>query len=121
MTMSLANEVWLLANLPCPLLTPKNRCMAYDARPFNCRATLSVGDPAYCHPHRLVSGSGIVPRVEVLAAFHDVETKLLKRHGLFHLTMPISSAVLLAEKVVSGSIDLEGADRAFVAEYKEGV
>ncbi len=119
LTENLAFDVWLLSNIPCPLLDDKNRCRAYDARPFNCRAILASGDPFYCHPHRVAEGSGIVSRVAALESFHAEETALLKKHGLFHLLMVIPRAILMAERIISGELDLENVDRQFLKELRQ--
>lgn len=119
-TGNLAMGIWLMSNIACPLLDGKNRCIGYEARPFNCRSTFSVGDPHYCHPHRIGEGTGIVSRVGALTEFHEKEEAILKRHGLWHLLMPISQALLLAEKILAGDVDLESADHEFLIEYKGG-
>jgi len=119
LTSDVAMEVWLLANIPCPLLGQDNLCAAYEARPFNCRTTLSVGDPYYCHPHRIADGSAIVSRVSVLQQFHEEEQKLLKRYGLKHFLMPISKALLVGERIITGNLDLENVDRVLLEEYAE--
>jgi Fe-S-cluster containining protein len=119
-TVGLAIPVWVMLNAPCPLLTSEKMCSAYDARPANCRLTFSTGDPDYCHPHALRDGlTEIVNRVPELKVFHEKEKALLRRHGLMHLTMPISQALLVADEILSGSLDLEDADHEFAKRYDE--
>jgi Fe-S-cluster containining protein len=64
-------DVWALSNIPCPLLGEDSLCLAYEARPFVCRITYSIGDPAECHPH--IRGAGMLPRRGLLEAFSAEE------------------------------------------------
>jgi Fe-S-cluster containining protein len=104
-TFDLSAEIWLLLDMPCPLLD-KNKCLAYDARPFSCRTTFTRGDPYNCVPRRIVS-SKFVPKDEVTFKFRAVEARLLAKHGLSLIGMPISKAILIGEKVMIGEADLE--------------
>ncbi len=104
-TFDLTAEVWFMLDLPCPLLD-KGKCSAYAARPFTCRTLYARTDPKFCHPHRVV-GAKYVPRDGLTAQFREAETKILARHRLSLLGMPLSRAILLGEKIVSGEIDLE--------------
>jgi len=92
--------------------------MAYEVRPFVCRATIATGDPTYCDAQRL-SETTIVPRKEIVHEYHTREKTILRKHGLFHLTMPVGRAILLAERVVTGTLLLENTDRAYVSENLE--
>jgi Fe-S-cluster containining protein len=116
-TLGLSFEVWLLSKIACPLLDDNRRCMVYEARPFMCRTVVATGDPRYCDSQRLGNETTILPRKGVMQEFHAREKLLLRRHGLSHLTMPIGQAVLMAEKVCSGSVTLEGIDRAYYLEH----
>lgn len=116
LTSGLRFEVWLLSKIPCPVLDKNNRCMGYDERPFMCRATLATGDPYYCDPQRISPETTIAPRGDFPLQFVERESALLKKHGLSHLLMPVSRALLLAERVCNGSLTLESADRTYVAE-----
>lgn len=118
-TFGLAYEIWLLSDLPCPLLNEQQRCSVYSARPFTCRVTYSTGDPYLCHPHRLSSNVSIVPRVKVLAEFHSIEERLFSLNGARHILMPISKALLLAEKLVSGEYSFDRLDHRMAAELEE--
>jgi Fe-S-cluster containining protein len=118
MTSGLSFQVWLLSKIPCPLLKD-NRCMAYESRPLTCRITFATGDAFYCDPQRLGPETTILPRVDELREFHNKEAALLRKHGLYHLTMPIGRALLLVERVCNGSIMLENVDRKYVAEYMD--
>ena len=120
LTSNLAMGIWLMSSIACPLLDEKDRCIGYEARPFNCRVTFATGDPHYCHPHRIGELTTIVPRVAALEEFHKEEAALLRRHGLWHLLVPVSKALLIGEKILSGDVDLEGADREILAEFKGG-
>lgn len=112
-------EVWLMALIPCPLLNEENRCSVYEARPLICRAYYAVSDPYYCHPHRLGDDTKIVPRDEVVDAFHAEQEKVLRRNKLQLLTMPIGHALLLAERVCTGDIDLDTIDAMMLKKYVE--
>jgi Fe-S-cluster containining protein len=104
-TWDLAAEIWLLLDMPCPLLD-KGKCLAYEARPFTCRTTYSFGDPYNCVPKRLTSGR-FADKSDITARFRKVETEIFAKHKLSLLGMPISKAILLGEKVLTGDADLE--------------
>jgi Fe-S-cluster containining protein len=104
-TFDLSANVWLLLDLPCPVLD-KGKCLAYEARPFTCRTLYARSDPKLCHPHRATEGS-FVDRKDATARFRAAERKILGRHQLSLLGMPISKAILLGEKIVNGEGDLE--------------
>ena len=114
-TWDLSPVVWHLSNIPCPLLE-KNRCIAYDARPFACRVTFATGDPEQCHPHRINDYATILPKREALEAFYGTQTHLLKRHGLSTFVLSLSKAILLGEKVATGEIDIEDFARVLAKE-----
>jgi Fe-S-cluster containining protein len=109
-------EVWLFALIPCPLLQD-NRCSAYEARPFICRAYYATSDPYYCHPHRLGPDTKIIPRQSVVERYHEEQAKILREHKLQFLTMPIGTAVLLGEKLCKGLIELDEVDQFLMKEY----
>lgn len=117
LTSGLSFQVWLLAKIPCPLLDGKNRCMAYEDRPFNCRVTLATGDPFYCDPQRIGTQTSIKPHKEVSTEFIARETAILRKHGLLHLTMPVGRAILMAERVCSGTLTLELVDRTYFTDH----
>lgn len=104
-TFDLAATVWLTLNLPCPLLE-KDRCIGHAARPFACRSLYAMSPPEKCHPYRMIDAR-FVPRNEALDAFRAAEAKILARHKLALLGLPVSKALLLAEKIVHGDADLE--------------
>lgn len=110
-------EVWLLSLMPCPLLNEKNECSAYKARPLNCRTYYATSDPHYCHPHRLGEQTRIIKRDEPVKDFHDGQEALLRKHRLQFLTMPIGTAVLLAERICNDELRLDEIDRILFEEY----
>jgi len=112
-------EMWLLSMIPCPLLNEKKRCMAYLARPLICRAYYAISDPYYCHPHRLGDSTQIIPRDDIADPFHLEQEKILRKHNLQMMTMPIGSALLLAERVCLGEVDLDTIDSILLKEYGE--
>ena len=105
-TWNLAPEVWLLSTIGCPLLQD-GMCVAYEARPLSCRICYSTGDPYLCHPLRLTEGSGIVNRAAAMEEHMEAEQRLLRRFKLRNIPLPISSAVLLGERIDKGDIRLE--------------
>jgi Fe-S-cluster containining protein len=121
MTSGLSFQVWLLSKIACPLLDENKRCMIYEERPFHCRVTVATGDPYFCDPQRLGQETTILPREDAVREFHARETAMLLKHGLLHLVMPVGRAVLLAERVCSGSITLENVDRTYIREYLDEV
>ncbi len=116
LTSGLSFRVWLLSSIPCPLLE-RDRCLTYEYRPFVCRVTISTGDAYFCDPQRLGDDTKIVPRHDTVAEFHGREAEILRKHGLLHLTMPIGRAILMAERVCSGTLTLENVDRTYVADH----
>lgn len=103
----LSLEVWLLSAQPCPLLTKEGACSVYPVRPFSCRVTYSIGDPHYCHPHRLGDSTGILPKNGLFEALEREESELLRQHHLQHFRIPLAKAILLGERVAKGELDLE--------------
>lgn len=115
-TWGLAQEMWFLSAIPCPFLDT-DKCAIYEGRPFVCRMTWSVSDPADCHPHHFGPRTGIVPRAEEVEDFHRLEARKLREHGLVAVQLPISKAVLVAEEIVSGKLALEAVGPALAKEY----
>jgi Fe-S-cluster containining protein len=112
-------EVWLLSLIPCPLLDEKKRCLAYDARPLICRAYYSISDPYLCHPHHLGSDTQIIPRDTIVDPFHKQQEEILRKHKLQLMTVPVGTALLMAEKIESGEADLDTFDSTVLQEYGE--
>lgn len=110
-------EVWLMALIPCPLLSEQKKCSAYAARPLICRSYYAVSDPHYCHPHRLGPNTRIVDRAPVIDPFHLEQERILRRHHIQFLTMPIGAAVLMGSRVCNEEIDLGEIDRLLLEEY----
>lgn len=118
----LTPEVWLKALIPCPLLTPENKCLAYSVRPLICQAYYAVSDPHYCHPHRIAKGvTTLVPRSEVTDPFHREQEALLRKHKLQLITLPIGAALLMAEKICTEEVPLEAIDGVILKEYGDKV
>lgn len=116
-TWDLASEVWLLGMYPCPFLKD-DQCSVYEARPLLCRTTFSRGDPYYCHPHRLgaIEGS-ILSRVPEVDQVRENERKVLKRHRLKPVLLPVAAAVLLGERIVKDEVDLADTNMVLLQEY----
>ena len=112
-------ETWLLALIPCALLDENNKCSAYEARPLICRTYYATSDPYLCHPHRLSEGTSILDRTTAVEPFHAEQARLLRGHKLQLLAVPIGTALLLAERVCTGELDLESVDVEVLKEYTE--
>ncbi len=118
-TFGQALEIWLLSMPPCVLLDEaKGLCTAHEARPMACRTVFSLTGPEACHPQHL-NLDAILPRGEVLEEFAAEETKLFKRHGLHRFMLPIPTALLISERVLSGEIDVEQVNGALMRKYLE--
>lgn len=112
-------ETWLFAMIPCPLLTEKNLCSVYEARPLICRSYYATSDPDACHPHRLGENTKIVDRTAAVDPFHAKQEEILKRHKLHFGAVPIGTALLLGERICTGDLDLESVDIEVLKEYVE--
>jgi Fe-S-cluster containining protein len=112
-TMGLTYEVWMLGNIPCPLLSEENLCSAYEARPLNCRMTYAVTEASLCHPHRIGADTRVVPRSEAVEDFNTNERQTLRRQGFRSLYVPISEAILLGSRIANGQITLEEVEHEF--------
>ena len=105
-TWDLSPVIWHLTNIACPLLE-KDRCLIYDSRPFSCRVTFSKGDPSYCHPHQADSLTQLLPKIGSMEEFCERQRRLLLRHKVRVSLIPLSKAILVGEKLVSGEEDME--------------
>ncbi len=103
-TTLLSPAVWVLMGLPCPLLQDR-RCTVYSVRPFHCRTMWATGDPFYCDGPNWGSKTTLVPKDEVMKDYLGYVELLAKQAGIASYTFPVSRALLIAEKIVQGSID----------------
>lgn len=103
----LAPTVWMLLRLPCPLLRD-NRCSVYDVRPFHCRTMWATGDPFYCDGRNFSPNTTLVPKGDLVSDFVAYEGLASKQAGMPNYMVPISRALLVAEKVVAGQMDAVG-------------
>lgn len=110
---SLSLDVWLLSEIPCVFLTD-GLCSIYASRPFSCRVTYSIGDPYYCHPHRLEESTGILSKKPLFEVMESVEAPLLRQFGLSYFRIPLAKAVLYGEKIVTGEIAIEDGEAALL-------
>lgn len=115
-TWDLSPDIWLLSKIPCPLLDEKKQCSAYEARPFLCRTMYSRGDPHYCDPHRFGMNTTIRREAEVDTIW-TAEKAILRKHSLRQVLIPFSSAILLAEKIVNGEIEIEDTNTTLLMEH----
>lgn len=104
-TIGLAPAVWMLAEIPCPLLTEEQTCSAYEERPFLCRTSFSVGDPFLCRPAEFSEQTPMLYRHDRLAEYYSLEKKLLKEMNMPHARVPLSLAITLGEKLAEGKIE----------------
>jgi Fe-S-cluster containining protein len=117
-TLNLMPAVWFLGMIPCPLLH-EDKCLGYEARPTTCRAAHSTGDPYYCHPHRLSPGTAFGTQKEIGQQVFEVEDQILKRLDLTYFQMPLSMAVLYAEKITKGELDIHDVGPDLWQKFKE--
>lgn len=105
-TYDLSSEVWVLLDLACPLLDKNKRCIGYAARPFSCRTLYALTPASFCAPTQMLSAR-YVQREDLMNKFRKVEAEILARHKLGLIGLSISKAILLAEKIMTGEVDLE--------------
>ncbi len=118
-TLGLALEVWLLGNIPCPLLDAQRLCVAYAARPLNCRTRFSAGTPDACHPHALGSQPGLIDNSAVIAEFNsETRTKLRQLESKGYL-MPLAEALTLGERLDNGTLEIENLDLEYAKDLVE--
>lgn len=101
----LSPAIWLLTRIPCPLLTGDQRCSVYGVRPFHCRTMWATDDPFYCDGQNFGPKTSIVPKDEFMRDFMAYVDAASKQSGVAPYTLPISRALLVAEKVVNGTLD----------------
>lgn len=111
---SLSLDIWLLSAIPCVFLTDQGLCSIYSNRPFSCRVTYSVGDPYYCHPHRLEESTGILSKKPLFEVIERIEAPLLRQFGLSYFRIPLAKAVLYGEKIVTGELAIEDGEKALL-------
>lgn len=102
----LSLEVWILSHIPCVLLDETSgTCKSYESRPFSCRTVYARGDPHLCDPSHSQGLPPVLSRKEVVVEMAEMETRLINRHRLGRIILPLPSAVLLAEKLDRGEAD----------------
>jgi len=109
-TLGLLFDIWLLSNIPCPLLNTAGECSAYEARPLRCRITYSTGAPQQCRPNELGPKTKIVPYADTLIEFTRASLDALKKAGAKSHLMPLGEALLLAEAIDTGKLDIKDTD-----------
>lgn len=117
----LTYPVWLNSASPCLFLDASSRCSVYEHRPFACRMSAATGVIAFCHPCEVARSRTIVPRTMFSMAFHSIEESLLQDHRLKMHTMPIATALLAAEPIALGKMELWQADTSIFAEHLERI
>lgn len=114
---ALAHPVWLLSRVPCPLLR-NGTCLGHGGRPSDCRTLYSRGDPHYCHPHRLTAETPFVDRKLVQARCVEIDDRVLTKHRIVYVPLPISKALLLGEQLDKGEIELEEVGARLYADHQ---
>lgn len=117
--MSVSYDVWLLSLIPCPLLDENKKCSAYDERPLTCRTMASVGDPYFCHPHNMGEQTEVIPRDGIVDKLRQTERKVSQAHRLQIGPIPLGQALLLAERVCSGDLEMSAVDLEIMQEFSE--
>lgn len=115
LTSFLDPAVWLMSNIACPMLDDKQRCIGYEARPLTCRTQFWSGLAEQCHPHAYDPSNTQMARIRKVAAIF--EERLLKRNAMTTTRMPVSRALLLAEKVLSQELDLDRLELELLKEF----
>jgi Fe-S-cluster containining protein len=114
-------EVWLLKDIPCPLLSSDKTCSAYEARPLRCRVTYSTGDPSMCRPNELGPRTPLVPNADTVIEFTRASLAALKKAGVNDgYLMPMAEALLLAEAVDTGKLDIKNVDLQHMKDLLSG-
>jgi hypothetical protein len=117
-TLNLMPAVWFLSMIPCPLLH-EDKCLGYEVRPVTCKVAYSIGDPYYCHPHRLSEATAFGNQKEISEQVFKIEDMILKRFNVTNFQMTISMAVLYAEKVSKGELDIHDIGPDLWQHFKE--
>lgn len=84
---------------PCPLLTERGTCSAYDVRPLACRGAASTDSAACRRGYMALSGEGIpVPPFFILqrAGYAIAMRGAFKRAGLPHISYELNEALEVA-------------------------
>lgn len=109
LTFGTAPEIWLLASIPCPLLTD-NLCVAHVHRPLRCRMTASSRDPSLCRPVNFNALTFEDNRWED-NEFREIEGRAARdcRDQVRSLDerVPLSTAVLMGHQIVEQLVPLE--------------
>jgi len=112
--------VWMLSEIPCPLLKDKH-CIIYKSRPFMCRITTSTGDPFNCHPHRFNEQTQLLPRRPWMEQLEEADRKILRQFKLSLVYLPLSTATLYGERIHKGEIVLGEVDLELLGEFVRGM
>jgi|SRR5215467_2104461 len=118
--LGLSFDVWLLSDLPCPLLRD-SECSAYEARPLRCRITYSIGDPDLCRPNELGVATPILPNADFIIGFSQRSQAALKRAGVKSGNlMPVAEALLLGEAIGTGKLEISDSDSQHLKDLIHG-
>ena len=110
-------QIWVHSQTTCIFLDDTNHCTIYERRPFVCQCTVSTGLPSECQNYQAAQGVNVVPRVLHTMAFRNVEETILSAHRVKMHTMPLATALLAAEPICLGNMELWQANASVFAEH----
>jgi hypothetical protein len=62
--------------------------------------------------------AGILDRTDSVDALWKAEARILKRHQLRQVAIPLAAALLLAERISKGDLELEETNRTLLEELR---
>lgn len=97
---SLDLDIWMLSNIPCPLLSQDNLCTAYAARPILCATAYSRAIPDLCKPENFSITTPWHDRIDYLKQYYALEQSVLQNIKHPGVMFPISTAILIAHETL---------------------
>lgn len=98
-------DAWFKMNIKCPALSREDgTCAAHQVRPPSCSTHYAASDPAACDPW--VSSEREYLPVDFTDIYVDSQKSIrdtLKADGILLLQLPMSLALLLADRVAAGA------------------
>lgn len=115
----LSPAIWMLAEIPCPLLSNTKECRAYKARPLLCRTAYSYGDPDLCAPSKFSVQTPMADRQNTLRDFYEKDSKIHKSLSASYWQLPLSLALLIGSKVGEGKLSLSESEGEVLSSHLE--
>lgn len=100
---------WFKMNQKCPVLDrATNLCRAYMVRPATCSTHFVTSDPSLCDPWSANGGKyESADFTDILNKFSKRMSESVRGNGIFTMTMPLPTALILAEQIsVKSGLDL---------------